>query len=159
MAVFYSFHYGRDAWRVQQILNIGALDSQTILNAQEWESVKRKGDAAIKQWIADQMAYKQAVVVLVGLETSTRPWVVYEIQKAWQDKRPLVGIRIHGLQNSAKAVDTPGPNPFSLIKLDTGGTMGDYVPVHAPSGSTSGDVYASIKANLTTWVAGAYKRS
>lgn len=43
MAVFFSFHYDRDAWRVQQILNMGALEGQTILNAQEWEAVKSKG--------------------------------------------------------------------------------------------------------------------
>lgn len=55
-SVFYSFHYDRDAWRVQQIIRMGALEGQPILNAQEWEEVKRKGDAAIKKWIADQMA-------------------------------------------------------------------------------------------------------
>ncbi|MDK8178836.1 TIR domain-containing protein [Micrococcus luteus] len=60
-SVFYSFHYDRDAWRVQQIIQMGALEGQPILNAQQWEEVKRKGDAAIKKWIADQMAYKSAV--------------------------------------------------------------------------------------------------
>ena len=47
-SVFYSFHYDRDAWRVQQIIQMGALEGQPILNAQQWEEVKRKGDAAIK---------------------------------------------------------------------------------------------------------------
>jgi hypothetical protein len=28
MAVFFSFHYERDAWRVQQILNMGALEER-----------------------------------------------------------------------------------------------------------------------------------
>ena len=48
-SVFYSFHYDRDAWRVQQIIQMGALEGQPILKAQEWEEVKRKGDAAIKK--------------------------------------------------------------------------------------------------------------
>lgn len=65
----------RDAWRVQQIIQMGALEGQPILNAQQWEAVKRKGDAAIKKWIADQMAYKSAVVVLIGAQTASRPWV------------------------------------------------------------------------------------
>ena len=47
-SVFYSFHYDRDAWRVQQIIQMGALEGQPILNAQQWEEVKRKGDAAIE---------------------------------------------------------------------------------------------------------------
>lgn len=48
MAVFYSFHFDRDSWRVQQIENMGALDGQPILNAQDWEKVKARGEAASK---------------------------------------------------------------------------------------------------------------
>ena len=96
-SVFYSFHYDRDAWRVQQIIQMGALEGQNILKAQDWEAVKREGDAAIKKWIADQMAYKSAVVVLIGAETASRPWVHHEIAYAWDNHKPLVGIRIHGL--------------------------------------------------------------
>lgn len=96
-SVFYSFHYDRDAWRVQQIIRMGALEGQPILNAQEWEEVKRKGDAAIKKWLADQMAYKSAFVVLIGAQTANRPWVRHEIAYAWDNHKPLVGIRIHGL--------------------------------------------------------------
>ena len=97
-SVFYSFHYDRDAWRVQQIIQMGALEGQPILKAQEWEEVKRKGDAAIKKWIADQMAHKSAVVVLIGAQTASRPWVRHEIANAWDNHKPLVGIRIHGLE-------------------------------------------------------------
>ena len=64
--VFYSFHYQEDAWRVQQIRQINALEGQPILNSQDWEAVKRQGDQAIMNWIDQQMAYKRAVVVLVG---------------------------------------------------------------------------------------------
>ena len=158
MAVFYSFHYERDYWRVQQIMNMGALEGQTILNSQEWEAVKKKGDAAIKQWIEDQMKYKTAVVVLVGAQTASRPWVLYEIGKAWDDRRPLVGIRIHGLENQSGKTDSSGANPFDLVKLKNGATVGNHVILHSPSGTTSKEVHASIKANLTTWVADAYKR-
>lgn len=158
MAVFYSFHYDRDAWRVQQIMNIGALEGQTILNAQDWESVKRRGKQAIEDWIAKEMAYKSAVVVLVGAKTATRPWVLYEIGKAWKDKRPLVGIHIHGLADGG-GTDSKGTNPFAEVRLDTGGSLADYVPLHNPAGTTSQAVYSSIKNNLASWVAGAYKRS
>lgn len=159
MAVFYSFYYDRDAFRVQQVMNMGALEGQTLLNSQEWESVKRGGDQAIKNWIKSQMAYKSAVVVLVGAETANRPWVKYEITTAWNDKKPLVGVRIHGLADPKKGSDTPGLNPFEQIRLESGRTLADYVPLHTPTGSSGSDVYASIKQNLTTWVSGAYKRS
>ena len=156
MAVFYSFHYDRDAFRVQQVLNMGQFDGQKILNAQDWEAVKAKGDKAIEDWIAEQMLYKEAVVVLVGNETATRKWIRYEITKAWNDKRPLVGVRIHGLKDPKTGADTPGANPFAEIKFKDGsGSLADFVTLHDPTG----DVYKSIEANLKTWVAGAYKRS
>lgn len=158
-SVFFSFHYDRDAWRVQQVINMGALEGQTILSAQRWEEVKRQGEQAIKNWIADQMKHKSAVVVLVGAQTANRPWVRYEIGYAWDNYKPLVGIQIHGLANQEGYTDTPGDNPFKRVTLKGGGTVGDYVPLYTPSGSTSQQVYASIKNNLAYWVDNAKKRS
>ena len=45
---------------------MGALDGQSVLPAQDWEAVKRRGDAAVQAWIDDQMKYKQAVIVMIG---------------------------------------------------------------------------------------------
>lgn len=160
MAVFYSFHYGRDAWRVQQVVNMGALEGQPILNAQDWENIKRGGDQAIRDWIAEQMKYKTAVVVLVGAQTDGRRWVKHEITKAWNDKRPLIGLRIHGgLADSGGNRDSAGGNPFAQVKFESGGSIADYVPLYSPSGATSPAVYTSIKNNIAGWVANAYKRT
>lgn len=157
-SVFYSFHYDKDHWRVQQVMKMGAVEGQAILNSQEWESVKRRGDAAIKKWIQDQMAYKSAVVVLVGAETADRPWVQHEIAYAWDNRKPLVGVRIHGLANNNGYTASQGANPFSKVALNGGGTVGDYVPLYTPSGYNSQAVYADIKSKMTTWVDSAYKR-
>jgi hypothetical protein len=159
MAVFYSFHYERDSWRIQQVINMGTLEGQPILTAQRWEEIKRRGSAAIEKWIADQMAYKSAVVVLVGAETAKRPWVRHEIVYAWNRRKPLVGIRINGLADGTGTTDGSGANPFTEVGLEGGGTVGDKVPLYTPSGSDSQAIYASIKANLKTWVDSAYKRS
>lgn len=158
-SVFYSFHYDRDYWRVQQIIQMGALEGQPILNAQKWEEIKRQGSAAIEKWITDQMRYKSAVVVLVGAETASREWVRHEIAHAWDNRKPLVGVRIHGLADRNGHTDSAGTNPFSQVALKGGGTVGDHVPLHTPSGYNSQAVYANIKANLTAWVGSAYKRS
>lgn len=159
MAVFYSFHYDRDYWRVQQVMQMGSLEGQKILNPQEWEAVKRRGEQAIKNWISDQMKYKTGVVVLVGSETASRKWVLHEIAYAWDNYKPLVGIRIHGLADRNKKTDRQGPNPFEKVPLKGGGTTADSVPLFNPGGLTSKDVYANIQSNLKTWVASAYKRS
>ena len=159
MAVFYSFHYDRDAARVQQVMNMGLVEGQTLLNSQDWEAVRRRGDTAIQEWIDGQMLYKTAVVVLVGAETASRPWVDYEIRKAWKSKCGLVGIRIHGLAPFTLGQDPAGADPFKNVPLEGGGTIADHVTLHTPAGSTSKEVYASIATNLKTWVDGAFKRS
>lgn len=157
-SAFFSFHYDRDAWRVQQIINMGKLDGQPLLSPQKWEEVKRRGEQAIKDWIAEQMKYKSAVVVLVGAQTAQRRWVKHEIAYAWDNRKPLVGVRINGLADRDGRTDTQGANPFKMVNLKGGGTVGDYVTLHTPSGSTSQQVYASISNNLSSWVDNAYKR-
>jgi len=137
-SVFYSFHYDRDVHRVQLVRYINALEGQPVLNSQDWEKVRRGGQAAIKNWIDEQMAYKKAVIVLIGRETAERPWVIYEIEKAWAGKKPLLGIRIHGL-SSLGTVDSAGTNPFD--KADVGS-----VPVFDP---TVTDWYGKIDSKAT----------
>ncbi|WP_406237536.1 TIR domain-containing protein [Nocardia sp. NBC_01009] len=123
--VFYSFHYQRDVHRVQLVRNIGALEGQPLLGAQKWEEVKAKGNAAIEAWIDEQMKYKKAVIVLIGQETASRPWVQYEIKRAWDLKRPLLGVHIYGL-SSMGSVDRKGADPF--LKAGISG-----VPVFDPT--------------------------
>lgn len=158
-SIFASFHYGGDADRVQQVLRMGAIEGDSLVTAQEWESVKFRTDAAIKDWIHAQMLRKSAVVVLVGAATASRDWVDYEIRKAWDDRRPLVGIRIHGLKNLAQQTASPGKNPFANVGLKNGARLDSYVDLHDPTGADSRAVYASIAANLDTWIANARKRA
>lgn len=155
MAVFYSFHYERDVNRVQLIRNMGRVDGQETLNAQEWETLRREGNEAIASWIDSQMKYKTAVVVLIGQETASRLWVKYEIQKAWSDKRPLLGIRIHGL-SSMGVTDTPGADPFTCIQGSEGYNPG--IPIFDPTvldyrgAVDSQGTYRVLHENILQWV-------
>ncbi|AOD24964.1 molecular chaperone Tir (plasmid) [Rhodococcus sp. p52] len=162
---FVSFHYQRDHWRVQQVLRMGALDEQVELPAQDWEQVKRRGDKAVEEWIDKQMNYKQAVIVMIGAETASRKFVRYEIQRAWAIKKPLLGVCIHGLKNSAGITDQPGANPFAQFGFsDSSRTYADYVPVYDPAdytgrfAPTSNDIYAAIQKNIATWATQGYRR-
>ncbi|SIQ25825.1 TIR domain-containing protein [Micromonospora avicenniae] len=149
-SVFFSFHYERDVHRVQLVRNINALEGQPLLNAQRWEEVRRKGTSAIEEWIHGQMAYKKAVIVLVGQETASRPWVIYEIEKAWNDKKPLLGVRIHGL-SSFGTTDRPGANPFENAYI------GGSIPLFDPTATDwrgnidSQTTYKNLATNLEWW--------
>lgn len=80
--VFYSFHFGNDVMRVQQIRNIGAIEGNEPVSPNNWEEIRRTGKSAVEKWIDDNMRHKSCVVVLVGSETANRKWVDYEIRKA-----------------------------------------------------------------------------
>jgi hypothetical protein len=110
--IFYSFHFDNDVFRVQQIRNIGALEDNKPISANDWETVKKGGDNAIEKWIDDNMKYRSCVVVLIGEETAKRPWVKYEIKKAWQDHKGLLGIHINNLKDPKTGTCSKGTNPF-----------------------------------------------
>lgn len=148
--VFYSFYYKRDVHRVQLVRNINALEGQTVLNAQEWEQVKGRGTAAVQAWIDDKMKYKKAVIVLIGQETADRPWVRYEIEKAWQDRKPLLGVRIHGL-SSMGSVDRAGANPFETANVGTGIPVFDPTQHNGFGRIDSQATYAKLRQNLESW--------
>lgn len=148
--VFYSFHYERDVHRVQLVRNINALEGQPVLNSQEWERVRRGGPAAIEKWIDEKMKYKRAVVVLIGRDTASRPWVKYEIQKAWRDKRPLLGIRIHGL-SSMGTVDTAGGDPFKSAGITLRVPIFDPTKINAFGRIDSQATYRGLVANIENW--------
>lgn len=158
-SIFASFYYDGDADRVQQVLKMGAIEGDSLVTAQAWESVKYKTDTAIENWIHTQMLRKNAVVVLVGSETASRHWVDYEIRKAWDDKRPMVGIRIHGLKNLAGKPSSRGKNPFSNVTLKDGTCLDARIDLHDPAGAASTDVYKSISDNVDSWIANAKKRA
>lgn len=150
MAVFYSFHYERDIKRVKLVENIGAIDGQPILNHQDWESVKRRGTEAIKNWISEQMKWKSAVIVLIGKETESREWVQYEIQKAWNDRKPLLGIRIHGI-SSMGSVDSAGASPFDKILGVSGVPIFDPTQTDLTGKINSQATYNYLADHLATW--------
>jgi hypothetical protein len=153
---FFSFHFDLDSWRASQVRNMGVLEGNEPVSPNDWEAVKRGGEAAIERWIAAQMYGRTCAVVLVGAETASRPWVKYEIKKAWIDRLGVVGIRIHGLKDRAERTSTPGGNPFDAWKI--GETpMSQIVVLYSPPGADSKAVYASISDNLAALVDNAIK--
>lgn len=158
-SVFYSFHYANDSWRVSNIRSMGAIEGQPILDPQDWESVKQKGDDAVWRWIKRQMTGKDAVVVLIGSDTANRLWVQKEIVYAWNNKIPLCGVRIHGLKDQNQRTASAGPDPFAQLSFSNGGTIADFIQPYNPSGRDSQAVWADIKDALPGLVQNAYVRS
>jgi hypothetical protein len=146
--IFYSFHFKNDVMRVQQIRNIGALEENKPVSHQDWETVKGNGDKAIEKWINDNMNNRSCVVVLIGSETSTRPWVEYEIRKAWSEGRGVLGIHINNLKCPNNGTCSKGDSPFDKIVFKKNGIVVNP-PCKTPKSS---DAYNDIKENIEAWI-------
>jgi hypothetical protein len=146
--VFYSFHFDNDVMRVQQIRNIGALEDNKPISANDWEEVKKKGNASIEKWIDDNMKYRSCIVVLIGEKTASRPWVQYEIKKAWADGKGLLGIHVNNIKCPRTGTCNQGTNPFTQFTFKQAGQI--VVPsVYTPPAN---DAYSNIKNNVESWI-------
>lgn len=148
--VFFSFHFDNDVMRVQLVRNIGTIEENKPVSANDWEQVKRSGDDAIRRWIDSQMEGKSCVVVLVGSQTAFRPWVQYEIVKGWNAGKGIVGIYIHGLKCARNGACTRGSNPFDSIFLGQNGPkLSSIVRCYDPPVDSA---YSHIAANIEQWI-------
>ena len=151
--VFYSFHYKPDSWRVSQIRNMGVIEGNRPCSDNDWETITQGGDEKIKKWIADQLDGKSCAVVLIGANTAGRKWINYEIVKAWNDKKGIVGIYVHNLLDSYQKQTTKGANPFAKIKYgDSDKMLSEIVKAYDPPYTTSTIVYDHIKEKLADWI-------
>lgn len=150
---FFSFHYQPDNWRASQVRNMGAVEGNAPISDNDWEAVKKGGDAAIQKWIDDQLNGKSCAVFLIGANTAGRKWINYEITKAWNDGKGVVGIHIHYLKDSSGTQSAKGKNPFEDFTMQKDGKkLSSIVKVYDPPYSTSTNVYSHIKENLEAWI-------
>lgn len=123
--IFFSFHYERDAWRVNQVRNnwLTKPDRETagFWDTAAWEEVKKKGAETIKHWINKQLEGTSVTVVLIGAETASGKWVQYEIKKSVEKGNGLLGVYIHNLKDQEGKADHCGSNPFEKIYTERNG--------------------------------------
>lgn len=115
--VFFSFHYQRDIWRVNQIRNIPNVTGCSAAGFQDaslWEEARKKGDAAIKNLIDDGLANTSVTVVFIGAKTAGRKYINYEIDQSIKRGNGIVGIQIHHLKDKDGNTDSVGDIPYKL---------------------------------------------
>lgn len=146
--VFFSFEYVKDNWRASQVRNMGKVSDESTFSDNDWEEVKEKTDAKIKEWIENQLQKRSCVVVLIGATTSTRKWVKYEIEKAYEMKKGIVGIYVNKLKDKDSNQTEKGSNPFYNILTDNGERLSKYVECFDSVYQTSKYVYDDISNNI-----------
>ena len=115
--VFFSFHYQRDIWRINQIRsipNITGCSAAGFQDASLWEEAKKKGDSNIKKMIDDALYNTSVTVVFIGNQTANRKFIKYEIEQSIARGNGVVGIQIHHLKSQNQETDEPGSTPKLL---------------------------------------------
>lgn len=117
--VFFSFHYERDVFRTSVVRNSDLTkdwEKGTPVDHASWEALKRTGKQAVYRWIDNQLSGAGVTCVLVGAQTSTREFCMYEIQKSHELRKGIVAVRIHGIKDArTQQADYAGQNPLDLI--------------------------------------------
>jgi len=114
---FFSFHYQRDIWRVNQIRNIPNITGCSAAGFQDaslWEEAKKKGDAAIKKLIDEGLKNTSVTVVCIGAKTAGRKYINYEIEQSLKRGNGIVGIQIHHLKDKDGNTDSIGTVPSAI---------------------------------------------
>ena len=122
---FFSFHYKNDVWRANQVRNSWVTkdsnEAAGFVDSADFEKVEKEGEAAIKRWIDNQLVGTSVTVVLIGTDTSNRPYVKYELEKSYSKGNGMVGIYIHQLKDKDGNTSTKGSNQFGEIGKDSKG--------------------------------------
>ena len=156
--VFYSFHYKPDCWRAAQVRNIGVIEGNKPAPDNDWETVTRAGEEAIKKWIKDQMNGRSCTVVLVGKDTAGRKWINHEIIESWNNGMGVAGIYLHGLKNQEGDISGQGKNPFDEITFsNSGNKLSSVVKCYNPAGNDSKERYDWISKYISDIIEEAIK--
>jgi hypothetical protein len=133
--VFFSFKY-HDVTRAMVVRNSDVIrgdDKRGFIDKADFEAVKRQGDAAIKNWIDQQLQGTSVTAVLVGARTCSSRWVKYEIDASIARGNGLLGIdisKIPGFDGSTtdRCGEIPKGYPFYLwLKEDGYANLGKWI--------------------------------
>ncbi len=107
--VFISHHH-KDDVHVDRLTSLLAKSGFSIRNSsirakpanQERLDKGLVKDSTIRRLLRMKMSWAGTVVVLVGKETHTRPWVDWEIREANRQGKNIVGVYEHGLKEKVE---------------------------------------------------------
>jgi hypothetical protein len=157
--VFFSFHYGNDVWRANQVRNSWVTKEGRVaagfVDAADFEEVKKGGEPAIKKWIDAQLVGTSVTVVLIGSETNTRDYVKYELQKSYSRGNGMLGIYIHNCKDKSGNTSSKGSNHFGEIGKDDKGNAVYFSVAYPTYDWINDDGYK----NIGSWIEAAASKA
>lgn len=153
---FFSFHYENDVSRANVVRNSWVTkdrEAAGFVDAAAFEEVKKKGEAAIKKWIDDQLSGTSVTVVLIGTETSSRPYIKYELEQSWKKGNGILAVKVNNIKDLKSNRSVAGDTSFGAIFTTTKDNKQFFNQRFKTYDWAGDDGYA----NLGTWIEDAAK--
>ncbi len=143
-------HYGKDDDHVQSLKQRLKDRGYNIRNS-SIDSTKHKdgrvpSDAVVQRLLRRGISWAGTFICLIGPETHTRWWVNYEIRQAHLQGKRIVGVYLHGSNNSVQlpeAFKKYGGTPIAWNSLNKLGDAmdGKEIPAENPDGTPRAPIY------------------
>ena len=121
--VFFSFHYQRDIWRVNQVrkhwVAKGSRQAAGYFDGSLSEKARTEGKARVERLINDGLSGSSVTCVLIGKETYQRHWVRYEIFRSIELGKGVFGVLINEMKDQNGCTDPRGATPFECLGYGT----------------------------------------
>ena len=117
--VYFAFHFQKDIFRVNVVRKSSFLQEEVgFYDGSLWEEAEEKGVEALQKLIKDGLTGTTVTAFLLGEETSTRPWVRYELEQSYQRGNGLLAIHINGIKDTRTGtVGLKGANIFDVYSF------------------------------------------
>ena len=76
---------------------------------------KKVSDKTIERLLRMKMRWASQVIVIIGTETHSRPWVEWEIRAAHQLGKPIIGVYENGLKEKVKIPENLNKYATSIV--------------------------------------------
>lgn len=116
---FFSFHFSHDFDRINTVLDSWSkypeVSMTPFISTPQLIKMMDEGLSTIFEWVSEEIAKAEVVIVLIGSKTKERYFVQYEIQQAILQKKPIYGIYIHQIMDKSGNTETQGDSPLPMV--------------------------------------------
>lgn len=99
-------HYHQDDKHVQSVkaklIAKGYNVKNFSVDSTKHKDGRRPTDAVIKRYLDIRIKASSTVICLLSSDTHTRPWVNYEIRKAYLEGKKIIGVYTHGNKDNVE---------------------------------------------------------
>ncbi len=137
-------HYGKDDEHVQSLktrLNVQGYEVRNFsVDSTNHKDGRKPSKPVIERLLRMRISWSSTFICLIGPKTHTRAWVDYEIDKAFNQGKRIIGVYTHGNKETAelpKNLEKVASNIIGWNSIEKIGEIisGKNYPMEGPDGN------------------------